>query len=138
MLYKLCKIQTLYLIISIIIDIVSLYILYPVEKKYFFSLQSNIFFISLCLLLSISYFFFFHKKKIQILLNKINILVNISISIIKVFYFFYDDKYFHNILIKKKWIFLLILFIFNSIVLNIANKSIKTDLKIIDSMNRIR
>ncbi|AFJ90571.1 DUF4293 family protein [Blattabacterium sp. (Blaberus giganteus)] len=133
------RIQTLYLFISIFIYSVFIYFLYSfnINKKnlaYFFYLNSYfkniiIIFIIICLFLSILSFLFFKKKKLQIYLNKINILVNILVLILFFSYSYYHTLY--SIII----LFPMILCIY---ILWISNIAIKKDIELIDSINRIR
>ncbi|WP_185861372.1 DUF4293 family protein [Blattabacterium cuenoti] len=115
------RIQSLYLLISIFIYSFSIY---------FFYKKQIIIFTIICLLLSILSFLFFNKKKLQIYLNKINILSNIIHVIIIFFSYSYYDKYTLCLIL-----FFLLLCIY---ILFMANRAIKKDIELIDSINRIR
>ncbi|WP_185862236.1 DUF4293 family protein [Blattabacterium cuenoti] len=129
------RIQTFYLFISILIDSFFLYFFY--QKKYFFtsfSLRKIIFiFIIICLILSILSFIFFKNGKLQIFINKINILINCTHPILILL----CNRSNKSIFLKKEMFFVLLCF-FHICILYMANKTIKRDLKLIHSMNRIR
>ncbi len=122
------RIQTLYLFISILIYSVFLYYFCSIffkEKKMIFV------FLIICFILSVSSLLFFKKKKLQIFMNKINMLAN-SVYLIL---FFYQS----NILLKREMSLFFVLLCFCSIwILYMANKAIKKDIELIDSMSRIR
>ncbi|WP_238783963.1 DUF4293 family protein [Blattabacterium cuenoti] len=88
-------------------------------------------FLIICFILSVSSLLFFKKKKLQIFMNKINMLAN-SVYLIL---FFYQS----NILLKREMSLFFVLLCFCSIwILYMANKAIKKDIELIDSMSRIR
>ncbi|WP_185866118.1 DUF4293 family protein [Blattabacterium cuenoti] len=122
------RIQTLYLFISVLIYSVFLYYFFP----FLFSFKRTIFvFLIICLIISILSLLSFKKKKFQILMNQINIIIN-SIHLIL---FFYQS----NQLLKRKMALFFVLLCFCSIcILYMANKAIRKDIELIDSMSRIR
>ncbi|WP_185869145.1 DUF4293 family protein [Blattabacterium cuenoti] len=120
------RIQTLYLFISIFIYSVYLYYFLIIFTYNFFFLRKI--FVLICLILSILSILSFKRKKLQIFMNKTNILVT-GISLIT---FFYPSC---KIKISVFFVFLCLCNIF---FLWMANKGIKKDIKLIDSMNRIR
>ncbi|WP_185849331.1 DUF4293 family protein [Blattabacterium cuenoti] len=135
------RIQTLYLFISIFIYFVFIYFLYPLNINFnqnlidFFYLYLCLkkiirMILIICLSLSIFSFFLFKKKKLQIFINKINILFN-TIHVLILFFSDYQlNKYEFSSIIT-----LLSLCI---CVLCMSNIAIKKDIKLIDSINRIR
>ncbi|WP_185859420.1 DUF4293 family protein [Blattabacterium cuenoti] len=124
------RIQTLYLFISILIYSVFLYYF----RTIFFSLKKTIsVFLIICLILSILSFLFFKKKKFQIFMNQINMLIN---SIHLILFFYQSNQY---IILKREMSIFFVLLCFCSIwILYMANKAIKKDIELIDSMSRIR
>ncbi|WP_238858481.1 DUF4293 family protein [Blattabacterium cuenoti] len=122
------RIQSFYLFISIVLSNISLY-LYLQKKNPFFLKKILLIFLIICLFLSICSFLSFKKRKLQIFLNSFNILLNSIIFILKIIFFSYYPSFF---LIKMNFFILLsILFLY------LSNKSIKKDLELIYSMNRI-
>lgn len=132
------RIQTFYLFISILVSSISLHF-YPYSKKNikhsFFLLDRFILiFIITCLILSVLSFLFFKKKKLQIFINGLNILLNSTTFIlIVIFSCFQSNKYF--LLPRKTNLFLTFLSI---CFLYLSSKEIKKDIKLIHSMDRIR
>ncbi|WP_185856226.1 DUF4293 family protein [Blattabacterium cuenoti] len=134
------RIQTIYLVISIFISSLSFYF-YPVfqnkkEIKYpFFVFDKAIFiFLIVCIALSICSFLSFQKRKLQILFNCINILLNSIIFIVILFVSFYQsNKSF--LFLRKMNLFLTFLSIW---IFYFSNKYIKKDIELINSINRIR
>ncbi|WP_185863903.1 DUF4293 family protein [Blattabacterium cuenoti] len=130
------RIQTLYLLISIFIYSLLIYFLCFFNKNLMDFLECNflkkkffLIFLIICLFLSILSFFFFHQKKIQIFLNKINILTN---TIYEGILFFSCSKW-------NKYTFIMFLFFILCICfLYLTNRAIKKDIKLINSINRIR
>ncbi|WP_238784204.1 DUF4293 family protein [Blattabacterium cuenoti] len=82
-----------------------------------------------CLFLSILSFSLFKKKKIQIFLNKINILAN-TIHVLFLIFSCFQLKLISTIMF--------ILLFFSIYFLYMANKAIRKDIELIDSINRIR
>nr|WP_185867248.1 DUF4293 family protein [Blattabacterium cuenoti] len=123
------RIQTLYLLISIFIYSVFIYFLS--DFLYFNLYLKKIVFIFMipCLFLSILSFSLFKKKKIQIFLNKINILAN-TIHVLFLIFSCFQLKLISTIMF--------ILLFFSIYFLYMANKAIRKDIELIDSINRIR
>jgi|GEM_PF-6743962 hypothetical protein len=128
------RIQTLYLLISIFIYSIIIYFSFNLIIDFFyFNLKKTIqLFIITCLFLSTLSFFLFKKKKLQIFLNKINILVNI-IHGLKLTLFFSCGQ-----LNQTTLILLLITFCTCILLCISANIAIKKDIELISSINRIR
>ncbi|WP_185878545.1 DUF4293 family protein [Blattabacterium cuenoti] len=132
------RIQTFYLFISILVSSISLHF-YTYSKKYinpsFFLLDRFILiFLITCLILSILSFLFFKKKKLQIFINGLNILLNSTTFIlILIFSCLQSNKYF--LLSRKTNLFLTFLSI---CFLYLSIQKIKRDIKLIHSMDRIR
>lgn len=131
--------QTLYSLISIAIYFLALYFYDEIKTKHCTLLNKIILCILiLCLILSISSLFFLKKMQIQLLLNKINIAMNIINSItILVFSSFYYYRLNISIFYQRKMYIFFIIFLSISI-LKKTNKLIKKDIKLIESINRIR
>ncbi|WP_341662725.1 DUF4293 family protein [Blattabacterium cuenoti] len=131
------RIQTLYLLISIFIYSILIYFLCFLNKNLMDFLGCNFFFkkfflifLIICLFLSILSFFFFYKKKIQIFLNKVNILINTIHE--GILFFSCSNKW-------NKYTFIMFLFFILCICfLYLTNRAIKKDIKLINSINRIR
>ncbi|BBA17057.1 DUF4293 family protein [Blattabacterium cuenoti] len=133
------RIQTLYLLISIFIYSIFIYFLCFLNNKniniidfskWIFPLKKTILiFLIICLFLSVLSFSLFHKKRLQIIFNKINIFIN---AIHKIILFFSYSQW-------NKYILIMFLFFVLSItILYLTNKTIKKDIELIDSINRIR
>ncbi|WP_185854909.1 DUF4293 family protein [Blattabacterium cuenoti] len=132
------RIQTFYLFISILVSSISLHF-YPYSKKNiklsFFLLDRFILIVIItCLILSILSFLFFQKKKLQIFINGLNILLN-STTFILILLFSYSQSNKYFLLSRITNLFLTFLSI---CFLYLSNKKIKKDIKLIHSMNRIR
>ncbi|WP_341665760.1 DUF4293 family protein [Blattabacterium cuenoti] len=130
------RIQTLYLLISIFIYSLLIYFLCFLNKNLMDFLECNFFFkkyflifLIICLFLSILSFLFFHQKKIQIFLNKINILTH---TIHEGFLFFSCSKW------NTYTFIMFIFFILCICLLYLTNRAIKKDIELINSINRIR
>lgn len=129
------RVQTLYLIFSILICILTFY-LFPLElgkkdffgfdhllifEKYFFVLISIISFVSMLL---------FRKRNLQIYLNRVSILLICLFVISFVLFNKYNFDLNHYKILSSALI--------NLILIIFANKSISKDKKLIDSINRLR
>ncbi|ACY40524.1 hypothetical protein BLBBGE_519 [Blattabacterium sp. (Blattella germanica) str. Bge] len=127
------RIQTLYLFISILIYSISLYYFrFIFLTSNFFSLKKTIFiFLIIGFILSLLSLLFFKKKKLQIFMNKTNILA-ISTNLILFLY------QFNQSILKEISLFFVSLCFCSMCVLYMANKAIKKDIELIDSMSRIR
>ncbi len=133
------RIQTLYLLLSILFYSTSLYSLYLVNNKipvFFISIEIIKNFIITCIILSIISIVLFKKRKIQIIINDINIFFN-TINFIIILFFLESNAYNVFFFNKKNIIFIFSLF-FCDFILYLSNQYIKKDIKIIDSINRIR
>ncbi|WP_185876935.1 DUF4293 family protein [Blattabacterium cuenoti] len=128
------RIQTLYLFISVLIYSIYLYYFHFTTIN---TINYSIIFVILSLILSILSLLFFKKKKIQIFINKINLLVT-NINLILIFYQLFFQLNQFNSIQKKPFFILLFICICNILVLYTANKKIKEDIMLIDSINRIR
>ncbi|QIK16855.1 DUF4293 domain-containing protein [Blattabacterium sp. DPU] len=130
------RIQTLYSLISIFIYSVFIYFLLNHENiTDFFYLNLYLkkiilFIIIICLFISILSFLLFNRNKLQIFCNKINILTNTSYVIILFFSYTQLNKY--------TTLIMFLFFILCICILYLTNKAIKKDIKLIDSINRIR
>ncbi|WP_341660818.1 DUF4293 family protein [Blattabacterium cuenoti] len=130
------RIQTLYLLISIFIYSILIYFLCFLNKNimdffecHFFFKKTILIFLIICLFLSILSFFFFHQKKLQIFFNKINILTN---TIHEGILFFSCSKW------NKYTLIMFLFFILCICFLYLTNRAIKKDIKLINSIKRIR
>ncbi|WP_341657781.1 DUF4293 family protein [Blattabacterium cuenoti] len=130
------RIQTLYLLLSIFIYSILIYFLCSLNKNlmdflecHFFFKKTILIFLIICLFLSILSFFFFYQKKLQIFFNKINILTN---TIYEGILFFSCSKW------NKYTLIIFLFFILCIYLLYLTNKAIKKDIKLINSINRIR
>ncbi|WP_185855603.1 DUF4293 family protein [Blattabacterium cuenoti] len=136
------RIQTLYLFISTFIHFISISIFYNIDivdigivKKEFILEKSIIILLFTCVVITILSICLFRKKKWQIIINKINIFINIVIIFTNIFIYLYLINSFSS---EIKIIFFLLLCFLNVILYITANKYIVKDIKIIDSINRIR
>ncbi len=125
------RIQTLYSLISIFIYSIALYYYAKIERKYSILLNKTVLYIFIiCLVLSVISLLFFKNRQVQLLLNKINIAIN-AINFIMIIFF----SFLHYYKLNRYILFI----IFSSIyILKKTNKSIKKDIELIDSVNRIR
>ncbi|WP_185873396.1 DUF4293 family protein [Blattabacterium cuenoti] len=132
------RIQSLYLSISILFYSLSVSFLFNDRVIRYNRLQNlSMLLTILCIILSLSSIFLFKKKKIQLILNNLNIILN-TISFL-IILFFLDSEYYSSFFYAKKINFSLIIFLFScNILLYITNRAIIKDIKIIDSINRIR
>ncbi|WP_185856850.1 DUF4293 family protein [Blattabacterium cuenoti] len=130
------RIQTLCLLISIFIYSILIYFLCSLNKNLmdffewnFYFKKTILIFLIICLFLSTLSFFFFHQKKLQIFFNKINILIN---TIHEGFLFFSFSQW------NKYTLIMFLLFILCISLLYLTNRTIKKDIELINSINRIR
>ncbi len=128
------RIQSFYLLIVTLISILS-YFLFP---KLNFTLNDlsimNYYVIPyLCLVFFVSFFniFLFKNRKLQLILNKIHLLIHLLILVV-FFYCFYIKKINYS---DFQWILTPIL---SGIFLLLANKGIKSDEDLIRSIDRLR
>ncbi|WP_185851089.1 DUF4293 family protein [Blattabacterium cuenoti] len=128
--------QSFYVLISIIISYFSLYF-YPYSKKNIKNIFDVILllFIIICLILSITSFLLFKRKKIQLIINRLNILVHFSLFILIVFFSYYQFNKINFLLLRKRNLFLILLSVY---LLYLSNKRIRRDIELINSMDRIR
>ncbi|WP_185877979.1 DUF4293 family protein [Blattabacterium cuenoti] len=132
------RIQSLYLSISILFYSFSISFLLNNRIIRYNRLQAlSMSLTILCIILSLSSIILFKKRKIQLILNNINIILN-TVSFL-IILFFLDSEFYSYFFDAKKINFSLILFLFSSnILLYITNRTLKKEMKIIDSINRIR
>ncbi len=121
-----CRIQNVYTFIS------SLLILISILLNFSFNIFFDLFLI-ICFILSVTSMLFDKNNKLQIILNILNIFFN-SLNSIIILLLTYLNKKLNIILIS----YILILLLFSILFLFLSNKSIKKDIKIIKSSNRIR
>lgn len=131
------RIQSLYIIFTIFLYSISIYLnvdgKMKITKSFFLKENISSIFIFICLLFSFISFFLFKNRKIQIKINNINIIIDIINFFIKIYFSLKMEEE-----IKKKTIILLIILLVCLFFLYKINKFIREDIKIIDSMNRIR
>ncbi len=129
------RVQTLYLIFSILICILTFY-LFPLEleKKIFFGFDHLLifekYFFVLISIISFVSMLFFRKRKLQIYLNRVSILLICLFGISFVLFNKYNFDMNHYKILSSALI--------NLILIIFANKSISKDKKLIDSINRLR
>ncbi len=132
------RIQTIYLLMSILISSFSLHFYPSLQQKkeiqYPYSFIDKVIFIFLivCLILSICSFLSFKMRKLQIVLNSINIVFNSATFILILFFSFYHKSF---LVFRKTNLFLIL---FSVCIFYFSNRSIKKDIKLINSINRIR
>ena len=132
--YMIQRIQSIYLLIVSLISISS-YLIFPKINFTFNDLSfMNLFVIPyLCLGFFVSFFniFLFKKRALQLILNKIHLLIHLLILVV-FFYCFYIKKINYS---DFQWILTPIL---STIFLLLANKGIKSDEDLIRSVDRLR
>ncbi|WP_238784284.1 DUF4293 family protein [Blattabacterium cuenoti] len=123
---------------SILISSFSLHFYPSLQQKkeiqYPYSFIDKVIFIFLivCLILSICSFLSFKMRKLQIVLNSINIVFNSATFILILFFSFYHKSF---LVFRKTNLFLIL---FSVCIFYFSNRSIKKDIKLINSINRIR
>ena len=128
------RIQSFYLLIVSLISILS-YFLFPRLNFTFndLSIMNYCVIPYLCLVFFVSFFniFLFKNRKLQLILNKIHLLIHLLILVV-FFYCFYIKKINYS---DIQWI---LTPIFSGIFLLLANKGIKSDENLIRSIDRLR
>ena len=128
------RVQSIYLLIAAIISLAS-YFIFPKLDIFFInmSLMDYIIipYLFFCFFMSTLNIFLFINRKLQININKFQLLIHLFVLIV-FFYFFYQEKMLNPDLI---WTLTPI----SSIVfLSLANKGIKKDENLIRSVDRLR
>ncbi|WP_185868588.1 DUF4293 family protein [Blattabacterium cuenoti] len=129
------RIQTLYLFASILIYSIILFFLYKIDL-WNPIIEILLIIVSVCTILSFLSICCFKKQKVQISLNKTNILLNISMNILLMSIYLYNYNYLF--FFTKKILLFLFLCICNILLFHKSNKYINEDIKMINSMDRIR
>ncbi len=128
------RVQSIYLLVAAIISLAS-YLLFPKLDLFFIKISLMDYFIipylCFCFFLSILNIFLFINRKLQIKINKFQLLIHLFVLIV-FFYFFYQKKILNPDLI---WTLTPISSI---IFLSLANKGIKKDEDLIRSVDRLR
>ena len=127
-------VQSIYLLVAAIISLAS-YFIFPKLDLFFINISLMDYFIIpylfFCFFMSILNVFLFINRKLQININKFQLLIHLFVLIV-FFYFFYQEKMLNPDLI---WTLTPI----SSIVfLSLANKGIKKDENLIRSVDRLR
>ena len=128
------RIQSIYLLVAAIISLAS-YFIFPKLDLFFINMSLMDYFIIpylfFCFFMSTLNIFLFINRKLQININKFQLLIHLFVLIV-FFYFFYQEKMLNPDLI---WTLTPI----SSIVfLSLANKGIKKDENLIRSVDRLR
>ncbi len=128
------RVQSIYLLVASIISLAS-YFIFPKLDLFFINMSLMDYFIIpylfFCFFMSTLNIFLFINRKLQININKFQLLIHLFVLIV-FFYFFYQEKMLNPDLI---WTLTPI----SSIVfLSLANKGIKKDENLIRSVDRLR
>ena len=128
------RVQSIYLLVAAIISLAS-YFIFPKLDLFFINMSLMDYFIIpylfFCFFMSTLNIFLFINRKLQININKFQLLIHLFVLIV-FFYFFYQEKMLNPDLI---WALTPI----SSIVfLRLANKGIKKDENLIRSVDRLR
>ena len=128
------RVQSIYLLVAAIISLAS-YFIFPKLDLFFINMSLMDYFIIpylfFCFFMSTLNIFLFMNRKLQININKFQLLIHLFVLIV-FFYFFYQKKILNPDLI---WTLTPI----SSIVfLSLANKGIKKDENLIRSVDRLR
>lgn len=128
------RVQSIYLLVAAIISLAS-YFIFPKLDLFFINMSLMDYFIIpylfFCFFISTLNIFLFINRKLQININKFQLLIHLFVLIV-FFYFFYQEKMLNPDLI---WTLTPI----SSIVfLSLANKGIKKDENLIRSVDRLR
>ena len=128
------RVQSIYLLVAAIISLAS-YFIFPKLDLFFINMSLMDYFIIpylfFCFFMSTLNIFLFMNRKLQININKFQLLIHLFVLIV-FFYFFYQEKMLNPDLI---WTLTPI----SSIVfLSLANKGIKKDENLIRSVDRLR
>ena len=128
------RVQSIYLLVAAIISLAS-YFIFPKLDLFFINTSLMDYFIIpylfFCFFMSTLNIFLFINRKLQININKFQLLIHLFVLIV-FFYFFYQEKMLNPDLI---WTLTPI----SSIVfLSLANKGIKKDENLIRSVDRLR
>ena len=128
------RVQSIYLLVAAIISLAS-YFIFPKLDLFFINMSLMDYFIIpylfFCFFMSTLSIFLFINRKLQININKFQLLIHLFVLIV-FFYFFYQEKMLYPDLI---WTLTPI----SSIVfLSLANNGIKKDENLIRSVDRLR
>ena len=128
------RVQSIYLLVAAIISLAS-YFIFPKLDLFFINMSLMDYFIIpylfFCFFMSTLNIFLFINRKLQLNINKFQLLIHLFVLIV-FFYFFYQEKMLNPDLI---WTLTPI----SSIVfLSLANKGIKKDENLIRSIDRLR
>ena len=128
------RVQSIYLLVAAIISLAS-YFIFPKLDLFFINTSLMDYFIIpylfFCFFMSTLNIFLFINRKLQLNINKFQLLIHLFVLIV-FFYFFYQEKMLNPDLI---WTLTPI----SSIVfLSLANKGIKKDENLIRSVDRLR
>ena len=128
------RVQSIYLLVAAIISLAS-YLIFPKLDIFFInmSLMDYIIipYLFFCFFMSTLNIFLFINRKLQININKFQLLIHLFVLIV-FFYFFYQEKMLNPDLI---WTLTPISSI---VLLSLANKGIKKDENLIRSVDRLR
>ena len=128
------RVQSIYLLVAAIISLAS-YFIFPKLDIFFInmSLMDYIIipYLFFCFFMSTLNIFLFINRKLQININKFQLLIHLFVLIV-FFYFFYQEKMLNPDLI---WTLTPISSI---VLLSLANKGIKKDENLIRSVDRLR
>jgi len=128
------RVQSIYLLVAAIISLAS-YFIFPKLDLFFINMSLMDYFIIpylfFCFFMSTLNIFLFINRKLQININKFQLLIHLFVLIV-FFYFFYQEK---MLIPDLMWTLTPI----SSIVfLSLANKGIKKDENLIRSVDRLR
>ena len=128
------RVQSIYLLVTAIISLAS-YFIFPKLDLFFINMSLMDYFIIpylfFCFFMSTLNIFLFINRKLQININKFQLLIHLFVLIV-FFYFFYQEKMLNPDLI---WTLTPISSI---VLLSLANKGIKKDENLIRSVDRLR
>ena len=128
------RVQSIYLLVAAIISLAS-YFIFPKLDLFFINMSLMDYFIIpylfFCFFMSTLNIFLFINRKLQININKFQLLIHLFVLIV-FFYLFYQEKMLNPDLI---WTLTPISSI---VLLSLANKGIKKDENLIRSVDRLR
>ena len=128
------RVQSIYLLVAAIISLAS-YFIFPKLDLFFNNMSLMDYFIIpylfFCFFMSTLNIFLFINRKLQIIINKFQLLIHLFVLIV-FFYLFYQEKMLNPDLI---WTLTPILSI---VFLSLANNGIKKDENLIRSVDRLR
>ena len=128
------RVQSIYLLVAAIISLAS-YFIFPKLDLFFINMSLMDYFIIpylfFCFFMSTLNIFLFINRKLQLNINKFQLLIHLFVLIV-FFYFFYQEKMLNPDLI---WTLTPISSI---VLLSLANKGIKKDENLIRSVDRLR